>query len=544
MSAGASHDDAAALDAIQRALATPASQAVALAGARRAAARGNTALGELAREREELVGRWAVADRRYAAAVVGTDERAESERQSAQDDKRIIAARYGEIDAKLKAEAPAYFGLIGQNPLSLAEVQRLLAEDEAVLMVLPGEFGTHLITVSRAGMSWRRSDWRRDEVDGAVRRLLWFASADVTANAAEVARWTAEVDGGEGGFDRKTAHALFEQIVAPVERELAGHKRLFVIGGGSLSSLPFAMLVAAAPTGHDDDPAALRATAWLGDRYALTQIPALQSLALLRGGAASPTTGAAPSFLGFGDPALDAAPGAQAVDSILAYPSGSTRPLAVPAELRRLGRIPGTASEIAAMAKVLSAPADRLHLGTGDREAAFRRSPELKQAKIVLLATHGLLGGSLTTVAEPGLVFTPPENPGPDDDGYLTTSEVAGLDMGADWVILSACNTAAGDGTEGAPGLSGLARAFFYAGARNLLVSNWPVRDDVAPTLTVGAIRRALENPGLSRAEALQQAVKAVRDDPRADATIIHGINQTWAHPSAWAPFSLVGDGR
>ncbi len=120
----------------------------------------------------------------------------------------------------------------------------------------------------------------------------------------------------------------------------------------------------------------------------------------------------------------------------------------------------------------------------------------------------------------------------------LAASEIAALRLDADWVILSACNTASGDGSEGAPGLSGLARAFFYAGARAMLASHWPVRDDVGAKLTVRTVALRREQPTLSRAEAFQRAMKEIRDDPTHDATL------TWAHPNAWAPFTLVGDAR
>jgi CHAT domain-containing protein len=147
------------------------------------------------------------------------------------------------------------------------------------------------------------------------------------------------------------------------------------------------------------------------------------------------------------------------------------------------------------------------------------------------------MAGELRGAAEPGLVFTPPAQASDEDDGFLTASEVSTMKLDADWVILSACNTAAGDGSEGAPGLTGLARAFFYAGARNLLVSHWPVRDDVASSLTVDTIKRQQADPKLSRAEALQQAMRAIRNDATHDTAI-----DTWAHPNAWAPFSLIGD--
>jgi CHAT domain-containing protein len=92
-----------------------------------------------------------------------------------------------------------------------------------------------------------------------------------------------------------------------------------------------------------------------------------------------------------------------------------------------------------------------------------------------MFATHGLMSGDLGGLAEPALVLTPPPEASPDNDGLLTASKIATLKLNASWVVLSACNTAAGDGTPDAGGLSGLAKAFFYAGARSLLVSHWSV---------------------------------------------------------------------
>ena len=132
-------------------------------------------------------------------------------------------------------------------------------------------------------------------------------------------------------------------------------------------------------------------------------------------------------------------------------------------------------------------------------------------------------------------MLTPPDQPSALDDGLLTASEAAELKLSADWVVLSACNTAAGDGTPGAEGLSGLARAFLYAGARSVLVSHWPVRDDAAGELTTRAIALLSDHPEIGRAEALRRSMlelMARNDDP------------SFAHPSAWAPFVVVGDGR
>lgn len=148
--------------------------------------------------------------------------------------------------------------------------------------------------------------------------------------------------------------------------------------------------------------------------------------------------------------------------------------------------------------------------------------------------THGLLPGEFDGLSEPGLVFTPPKNATEADDGLLTASEISQLDLDADWVLLSACNTAAGE-TAGAEGLAGLAKSFFYAGARSLLASHWPVRDDLAAILSSKTVALEISDSSLSRAQALRQTMLTVRNDQNDD---------TAAHPSSWAPFMLIGDGR
>jgi CHAT domain-containing protein len=117
---------------------------------------------------------------------------------------------------------------------------------------------------------------------------------------------------------------------------------------------------------------------------------------------------------------------------------------------------------------------------------------------------------------------------GAGDDGLLTASEIATLELAAEWVILSACNTAAGDG-RGKATYSGLARAFQLAGARSLLLSHWPVRDDVATRLSVATVLAAAQGTG--RGEALRQAQLALIEDGE-----IKGASS----PSIWAPFVLI----
>ena len=202
------------------------------------------------------------------------------------------------------------------------------------------------------------------------------------------------------------------------------------------------------------------------------------------------------------------------------------------AMLRNLPSLPGTAQELDRIREALNAGPSTVHIQANATETAVK-SADLRHVRILAFATHGLMAGDLVDLSEPGLVLTPPAKPSTMDDGILTASEITSLNLDTDLVILSACNSASANKAGEAP-LSGLARAFFYAGARSLLVSHWPVYDDVAPRITTTLLKARRDNPKLSGAEALQHAIIDIRNDPD---------DSSLAFPSVWAPFVLVGDG-
>jgi CHAT domain-containing protein len=139
-------------------------------------------------------------------------------------------------------------------------------------------------------------------------------------------------------------------------------------------------------------------------------------------------------------------------------------------------------------------------------------------------------------------VLTPPAVASEEDDGLLTASEASQLDISADWVILSACNTASAAGAEGNDSLSALARGFLHAGAHALLASHWRVSDDATAALTVETLSAWQADPAAGQGEALRRAMHAVRTGKHADGTPVTGWTAAWAHPGSWAPFTHIAN--
>ena len=162
----------------------------------------------------------------------------------------------------------------------------------------------------------------------------------------------------------------------------------------------------------------------------------------------------------------------------------------------------------------------------------------LDDRRIIVFATHGLVPGDVPGIDQAALALSNPELSGDaNEDGFLTMQEVLGLKLDADWVVLSACNTASSDGSSG-EALSGLGRAFFFAGTRSLLVSNWAVETTSARLLTTELFRNEERFPG-NRAEPLRQAMLTLM---KRGETTDSGQEFSYAHPVFWAPFTLVGD--
>ena len=336
--------------------------------------------------------------------------------------------------------------------------------------------------------------------------------------------------GASGSFDLSLAHELYSELLAPAEELIKDKSHLILVPSGPLTGLPFQVLVTDAPEAGVEDHYA--EASWLIRRHAVTTLPSVASLKALR--REQTLTPAPRAYLAFADPIFNPAAANDNVKPVRVASRGVSdffRGAAADGKaLADLPRLAGSAVEVRAIAKAFGGEAT-LHIGPEASEGAVKEKA-LDQYRILHFATHGLIAGEVTGLAEAALALTAPKTPSNEDAGLLTASEVAALKLTADWVVLSACNTAAG-GRPGAEALSGLARAFFYAGAKSLLVSHWPVLDDAAVALTTGAFDALKTEPQIGKAEALRRSMLALIDggEPRA------------AHPSYWAPFVVVGEG-
>lgn len=186
-------------------------------------------------------------------------------------------------------------------------------------------------------------------------------------------------------------------------------------------------------------------------------------------------------------------------------------------------------------------PSRDVFLGKAATEATIK-SQDLSRKKILAFATHALLPGDLDGLTQPALAFSAPEVTELDEDGLLTLGEILTLNLDADLVVLSACDTGAGDGI-GSEAVSGLGRAFFYSGARALLVTMWPVETTSANKLTTELFRYQKEDKSLSRALAHQKSMVKLMDGPGLKDHTTGEIVASYAHPFFWAPFVVIGEG-
>ena len=435
---------------------------------------------------------------------------------------------------------PNYAELINPKPLSLEQTRTHMLLGEALVSFYVSDKKTYIWAVPKSGdISFSTVNLGRDQLGTRVSSLRKALDPGAVATLGDIP-----------AFDVAAAHELYAKLLNPVEASWKNAKGLLIVADGTLGQLPFSLL----PTKPMDFKkntdllfGGYKSIPWLARTHSVTVLPSVASLKALRGTQVAQNNQR--PFVGFGDPyfnkrqqlaakkqtasvqlasrgvALRSAPQIRSVDS---------------AEIERLPRLPDTRTEIEQIAKVMKADAARdIFLGAKADEETVK-SLDLTPYKVISFATHGLVPGDLNGLNQPALALSSPKVTGGEGDGLLTMDEILGLRLNADWAVLSACNTAAADG-RGTEAISGLGRAFFYAGARSLLVSNWPVHSGATADLMTDLFQRQASNVNISRAEALRQTRLHLIDN--GTGKVGGKAAFSYAHPIFWAPFTLVGDG-
>lgn len=459
-------------------------------------------------------------------AVASKESNDHNAAQKSQFRKRLtdIASERVRIRSILNQKFPDYVALSRPEPLTIEETQQLLAHDEAVVALSIEENNGYAWVVTRTEASWTRIPVKAKDLNAQVAELRQSLTFETRGRQIP-----------SPPFDAVLSYRIYQQTLGPIAARIADKKRLSIVANGALTSLPFGLLVTSDPSRK-----ALKEVDWLIKSQAITVIPSIYSLKTMRlqvGALVAPKP-----LIAFADPVFSKAAQASAkaeqrgaTRSMTSYYQGTQIDIA---RLRSsLEQLPGTRIEVQSIGRTLGVSPDDMKLGLAATETAVKRA-RLDQYRVVYFATHGLVAGQVETfakaIAEPALALTIPDKPTELDDGLLQASEVARLKLNAEWAVLSACNTASADGV-GAEALSGLARAFLYAGARSLVVSHWDVADEATQALMSQLFEISSKNRDLSHGEAMQQAMLKLLND---------ATTEDEAHPRYWAPFIVVGEPR
>jgi len=488
-------------------------------------------LAEKVRQRQDLIDNWQEIDNLLSSVIFSSAKKRdfESEQKLVQRSHKL-KQQIQQLDEEIKNTHPGYLDLIQSPPLTIQQVQTNLLDKQALIVYLIGKKKSYLWVVTKEEAAIYPLDINEQQIDESVRQLRHVL--DPTNLEGSYTIPAIPVD---------KAYHLYQQILAPAEKILQSIKHLIIVSDKALQSLPLSVLVTKKVQGKIKTPEGHLKVDWLINSKAISSLPAVSSLKVLRKAELQKSKVESP-FLGIGDPALAKSEeyftlrnkGKNAIPNLLRSIVGASRSIVAVDVLSRMAELPETADELKQVSDILGGSKQDLYLRDKATETIVKSLP-LNKYNVVHFATHGLMAGDFQGLFEPALVMTlSPNVLDFDDNGLLTTSEITQLNFNANMVVLSACNTAANDGSPGAEGLSGLARAFFYAGGRALFVSNWAVASDATVDITIGMFRHKKTQASIGMAEAHRLSILDLMKDKE---------RPHFAHPMFWAPFVIVGLG-
>lgn len=427
-------------------------------------------------------------------------------------DRQIEAAetalRQTEID--LQDALPNYHALL--EPFATAE---------AVFSVLrPGEAFASITLAETDGWVFllRDGQIRLGLIDGGNRRMddlvtKLRASIEPSGNTLP-------------DYDTTTARALYIAVFGSVTAGLEGAAELSVAPSGKLLSIPFQVLTTDAFSGTN-----LAEAPFLVKKFPITHVPSAANLLRLRqpldpsrGGDAPVAVAPKRPWFGFGA----SNPITPAVAARL-YPAARCGEQQSASRITQLPVLPGAERELNAVRRLIGGSSGDELLGAGfTRRAAISRP--LSDYRVLHFASHALLQSDIACLDEPAIVTSvAPNDPTP---ALLTATDIlVNMKLSADVVVLSACNTGGGSGRDGGESLSGLAKSFFFAGARALMVTHWSVDDYTNVRLVVEALDGMNDSPTGALSPALRKAQMRMMATPG------------YEHPFFWAPMIVLGEG-
>ena len=461
-----------------------------------------------------------------------------------------LGAARGKMIAEIERRFPDYANLVNYHQPSMADIQSCLRPEEVLISISSTATSTFVFAVPPAGpaqMVWLRiSSKDLEALVSGIKKSLYPDSYLL---------------GRLPAFDFAKAYELYALLLKPVEETWKTARHLIFMTAGPSGQIPLAIL----PTRPFEAGAqqgvrfsSYRSAPWLIKRVSTNTVPSISSLAALR--ATAQAASATEAFAGFGDPLFNTSQMAGAsnenklprarktvqqakldIRGIRVTSAGNLDDKTLTTcRLESLQRLPDTADELLALAGALGADsASDVYLGKRASEKQVKTT-DLSNRRVVAFASHALVPYDIDGLDQPAIALSAPAVTGEQEDGLLTMSEILDLRLNADFVVLSACNTGAADGA-GAEAVSGLGRAFFYAGTRAVLVSMWPVETGSARELTTSLFRNLKDNIGIDKAQAHRMAMLELIEGPgmldEDGRTIV-----SYAHPLFWAPFIIVGD--
>jgi CHAT domain-containing protein/Flp pilus assembly protein TadD len=432
-----------------------------------------------------------------------------------------LIKQYQDLQAKIRQNSPQYAALTQSQPLTLSEIQQQVLDDDSLLLEYSlGEERSYLWAVTKTGISSYELPKRAD-IEAAAKRFYEQTGKQNLPQRRGL--------GAEPRIDTAEVTAQLTQMLLSPVASVLGQKRLIIVSDGVLQYLPFAALPAPDTLGKGNNPVPLIV------KHEIVNLPSASTLAVIRqdtkGRKVAPLTVAV-----LADPVFSAKDervktSVGAVASLPLQPVNQVNTLALNRAAREVGatfdRLPYTRTEAQSILQLASA-ADVMPAFDFAASFATATSPQLSQYRIVHFATHGLLDSVHPELS--GVVLSLVDEQGKPQNGFLRLQDIFNLNLPAELVVLSACETGLGQDVKG-EGLVGLTRGFMYAGSPRVLVSLWSVNDRGTSELMSRFYKKMLQ-------EKLQPAA-ALR---AAQIEMLH--NPQWKSPYYWAAFTLQGEWR